>query len=348
MKPFVALMLFFACNVHADIKSDSRAIEHAPIGVSADHFHKKGESMISVRHGHMKMGGTIFNGNDISFNDVLAMPNPLGNMPSNLSVIPTDMTMQMSMVGGMYAPTDSVTLMMMGMFVSKDMNLNTYQAMMNRDLLGDFNTSSSDISDFSMGALIKLKETGISRLHAEISLQHSIGSRNTKGVVLTPMGKNMNMTLPYGMQSGDGATRVILGMTHVKKLSNKMRWGNQARIKIAVSKDHWAFGDHTEVNSWLQYEVNQAVSLSSRLKWTHQSKISGRDPTISAPVQTASPENYGGREWHIGFGINLLTQLFPGNRDRFGLELMMPVEQQKNNLQMKTDYQVIFGYQKTF
>ena len=41
MKPFVALMLFFACNVHADIKSDSRAIEHAPIGVSADHFHKK-------------------------------------------------------------------------------------------------------------------------------------------------------------------------------------------------------------------------------------------------------------------------------------------------------------------
>ncbi len=27
-----------------------RAVDHAPIGVMGDHFHKKGESMISLRH----------------------------------------------------------------------------------------------------------------------------------------------------------------------------------------------------------------------------------------------------------------------------------------------------------
>ena len=348
MKYLALVILFFACNVHADSESNSRAIDHAPIGVSADHYHKKGESMISVKHGYMKMGETIFNGDSISFDDVLAMPNPLNTTPMNLSVIPTDMSMQMSMVGGMYAPTNSVTLMAMGMFVSKKMDLNTYQAMMNRDLLGKFSTSSSDLSDISIGALIKLKETETTRLHTEITLQYSIGDQNTRGVALTPMGKNMEMTLPYGMQSGDGSTRLVLGLTQVKKLNEKMRWGNQARIKTAISKADWAFGDHTELNSWLQYEVNQAVSLSSRLKWTHQGKISGRDQTISAPVQTANPENYGGKEWHIGFGINLLTHIIPGNKDRLSLEILQPIKQQKNNLQMKTDYQVIFGYQKTF
>ena len=69
---------------------------------------------------------------------------------------------------------------------------------------------------------------------------------------------------------------------------------------------------------------------------------------ISAPVQTANPENYGGREVHFALGVNFLTHILPGKSDRFGLELIKPIQQEKNNLQMDTDYQFILGYQKAF
>ena len=42
-----------------------------------------------------------------------------------------------------------------------------------------------------------------------------------------------------------------------------------------------------------------------------------------------------------------LDAFFSGNNS-IGIEILKPVNQNKNNLQMKTDYQVIIGYQKSF
>lgn len=348
MKFLLPLLFLFSSHSYADTKSNSRAIDHAPIGVMGDHYHKKGEAMFSVRHSYMKMSGNRYNGDNVSTQDILAMPNPLGNMPANLSVVPVEMTMKMTMVGGMYAPTNKITLMAMGMFMSKDMDLNTYQPMMNRDLLGTFSTSSSDISDISLGALIKLQESDTSRWHGQLAVQKSVGSNDIKGVVLTPMNMQMSMTLPYGMQPSDRATKLVVGITNVTKLTERWLWGNQLRKKFTISDDDWAFGNHTELNSWAQYELNQAIALSSRLQITHQGKISGKNPMIMAPVQTANPENYGGSEVIFGLGVNIVMKILPGEADRFGLEVTKPLAQDKNGLQMSSDYKISFGYQKSF
>ena len=351
MHVFKSILLFLilsSLSLTAYSDSAMGAIDHAPIGVMADHYHKKGESMISVRQGYMDMSGNLLDGKSISNSQILAMPNPLGDMPANLSVVPTEMDMKMTMIGAMYAPSDRVTLMAMVMSMSKDMTLNSYQPMMGRNLIGSFSTSSSDISDISLGALIKLQETDTSRWHGEVTVQQSIGDNKAKDVVLTPMGMNMEMILPYGMQAGDDATRLVLGLTNLRTLSDKVVWGNQLRSRFVVSDNDWSFGDQTELNTWLQYALNKSVSFSSRLKVVYQDKLSGRNPMISAPVQTANPENYGGREVHFALGVNFLTHILPGKSDRFGLELIKPIQQEKNNLQMDTDYQFILGYQKAF
>ena len=345
---FLILLSFSSFTLFAYADSGARAIDHAPIGVMADHYHKKGESMISVRQGYMDMSGNLLDGKSISNSQILAMPNPLGDMPANLSVVPTEMDMKMTMIGAMYAPSDRVTLMAMVMSMSKDMTLNSYEPMMGRNLIGSFSTSSSDISDISLGALIKLQETDTSRWHGEVTVQQSIGDNKAKDVVLTPMGMNMEMILPYGMQAGDDATRLVLGLTNLRTLSEKVVWGNQLRSRFVVSDNDWSFGDQTELNTWLQYALNKSVSFSSRLKVVYQDKLSGRNSMISAPVQTANPENYGGREVHFALGVNFLTHILPGKSDRFGLELIKPIQQEKNNLQMDTDYQFILGYQKAF
>ena len=122
---------------------------------------------------------------------------------------------------------------------------------------------------------------------------------------------------------------------------------NQIKRKIVVNNSHWSFGDQTELNSWLQYSLGKQISFSSRLKFVDQDAISGRDPTIVAPVQTATPDNYGGKELHFGVGINWAMNLSPGGNDSLGFELLRPLIQNKNNLQMKSDHQIVLGYKKS-
>ena len=317
-----------------------------PVGVMGS-LHHEG-FMFSIKHGRMTMEGNILDGDNIATADILQMPNPLGNMPANLSVVPECMDMSMTMVEGMYAYSKNITFMLMGTFMSKDMTLNTYAPMMNRDLLGQFNTSSSDLSELTFSTLFRIAQHGSSQWHGEVAYQKSVGANDQQDMVLTPMNMMMEMVLPYGMQSGDGASRLILGITNTRKINEKLTWGNQLKRNTVLDKKDWSYGNRTELNSWLQYPLNETVNLSSRLKFISQGAISGNSQLISAPVQTANPANYGGEELHLGFGANFKLNIFPGGNDALGIEILTPLMQDKNNLQMKTDYQVIVGYQKSF
>jgi hypothetical protein len=238
--------------------------------------------------------------------------------------------------------------MMMGTYVSKDMTLSTYAAMMDRNLLGTFNTSSSDLSELTFSALRTLSDMDNSKWHAEVTLQKSLGKNEQTGLVLTPMGTEMNMILPYAMQPSDKATRIILGLNNSRKLSEKVSWTNQARFKKVLDEEEWAYGDQLELNSWVQYQYKPSLSLSTRLKFVSQKDISGSNPMIMAPVQTASPENYGGDELHIGFGANYDLSLLTSKQDVFGIEVLFPVIQDKNGLQMKTKHQIVLGFNRSF
>ena len=325
----------------------SQAIGHAPIGVMADHMHKKGESMISLRAFYMKMKSNSLDGSSISDSEILVIDNPHSNSPAKLSVIPIKMSMKMLTLGGMYAPSDDVTLMFMTMFMDKSMNLNTYHAM-TRNNIGSFNSSSSDLSGLSFSALVKIDEQDKSRWHGEIGLKFSVGDKNEKGQVLTPMNTNMEMTLPYGMQSGDESVALIIGFTNLYTLSDEHVFGNQIRFFKNISSKEWHYGDKTYFDSWYQYSVSKNFSISSRLRLNHQKEISGLDPNITAPIQTSITSNYGGFTAEIGLGFNFLTQIFPGSEDRLALEIINPIINEKNGLQMKDKTNIVFGFQKSF
>jgi len=304
--------------------------------------------MFSIKNSYMSMKGNILNGDDISDSDILRMPNPLGRMPKNLSVIPQKMKMQMTMIEGMYAPSKDLTFMLMGTYVHKDMDLNTHSAMMKRDLIGAFSSSASGLSDITFSTLFKLSESEQSKLFAEIAYQQPIGSNSKSAVVLTPMGKRMQMTMPYGMQLGDKASRLIFGFTNIININSSLRWGNQFKRKTVLNHDAWHFGDQTEINSWFKLVIKDDVSVSARLKFLHEDMIKGSNAHISAPVQTANPNNYGGSQLFLGLGGNYKFTIFSSKHHILGFECLLPVSQEKNNLQMKTDYQLVFSYQRHF
>ena len=219
---------------------------------------------------------------------------------------------------------------------------------MMRNNIGSFNSSSSDLSDLSFSVLVKIKEQNKSRWHAEIGLKFSVGEKTEKGKVLSPMNTNMEMFLPYGMQSGDDSFGLVVGFTNLYTFTDQHTFGNKIRFFRNISSKEWHYGDKTYFDSWYQYSVSKNFSISSRLRLNHQQDISGFDSNIKSPVQTSITSNYGGFTAEVGLGFNFLTQIFPGSEDRLALEIINPIINEKNGLQMKDKTKIVFGFQKSF
>jgi|TARA_B110000093_G_C12895603_1_gene378051 hypothetical protein len=319
-----------------------------PIGVMGDHLAMKGNWMLSMRVSQMKMKGNILHGDNIEDADILVQPNPysaMPNMPMNLSVVPEDMTMNMLMVGGMYAPSDDVTLMAMAMFNNKEMHLDTYKGMMGREFLGSFDTSTSDLGSVSLTALRKLYQTPQHRAHLHLGITKGMGKNDDSGQVLTPMNMRVSMTLPYAMQSSDQSTRLIAGITNVSSFGDF--WvGNQLMFNTAVAEEDWSLGNRWDLNSWVQRPLNEYFSYSARLHFSTEKAINGRSLTIMAPVQTANPDNYGGQKIDFAVGMNAVANFFGGENHRLGFEVVLPIKQNKRGLQMNDDYTLVLGYKK--
>ena len=351
MKFFYKLFLTLPFFLNNTLIAADGAISHAPIGVMGDHLHKKNELMFSLRFIQMKMKKNLLNGVKVSDDQILNQPNiysSMPGMPDNLSIVPNEMTMNMLMTGVMYAPTDEITLMGMAMFTEKKMELSTYSPMMGRNFLGSFNTSASGLSNFSVVALIKLHENLFSRSHFHLGIDKSNGNSNVQGTILTPMNMSVSTTLPYGMQIGDNSLSLSTGLTLVASWKNLI-WGSQYIYKSVIDKDEWAFGNKLSSSTWVQKKLSYNFSISARASYVQSEKISGINPSIAGPVQTANPENYGGRVINGAVGINLVTNFFDfSGKDRFAFELVFPIDQDKNGIQMKTSNSLIFGYQRSF
>jgi hypothetical protein len=340
-------VLFITLFLSQILFSQESAIDHAPIGVMADHFHSENEVMISFRQSLMYMEGNILDGNSIQDNEIIEIPHSLSSSPSNLSVVPQDMQMSMSMLGLMYAPSDRLTLMGMAMFMNNSMQLNTYQPMMDRDLIGSFDTNSGGLSSLGIGGLIPIHSNDNSRLHVHVGLEKSSTENQAKGEILTPMNMQMEMILPYGMQIGDGALRFSGSLTYVIKPDSNSVIGIQGFIRKSLKEEEWAFGDQRILNAWYQKSYSQDLSWSTRLEARNQDKISGSNPLITQPIQTAYPHNYGGTSLNLSIGLNKVVSFLPGRHpERIGIEFTIPVYQNKNGIQMKDECNLILGIQK--
>ena len=340
-----------------------KASHHPPIGVMGGEYHKKGEFMFSFRFMKMKMKGNRQGEEELSDYQVISFPNPfaMGNMPSKISVVPKEMEMNMSMTSLMYGFNNRVTGMTMLKFVNKNMKLNTYSPVADlpcvkiypsppecRSLLGSFNSSSSGLASFNISMLIKLKETKSNRWHVELGFEKSIGKNDIKGEVLSPANTKLNIVLPYSMQTGDKGTRLVAGLTFVRR---NMEWtyGIQTKLNKTLNQEKWNYGNSLSMNSWIQKGLSHKTSLSFRYSYLNQKTINGKDMMIMAPVQTSNPKNYGGRFHEIGVGVNRLINFEDSKHgNRVGLELVYPLKQDLNGLQMQRDWSVRLGYQTSF
>ena len=337
-------------------KHAPRADAHAPIGVMGDHIHGQGELMLSYRFMNMWMQGNQIGEDNVSPDTIVTtVPNRFFGapmQPPTLRVVPTKMNMNMSMFGAMYGLTDRITLTAMLPYLDKDMTNITYKGGIGTKSLGRFSTNSDGVGDLSFGGIVGLYEASTEEsdehLNLGMMLSAPTGSISEKGRILTPMGGTPIVTLPYAMQLGSGTWDLIPSLTYTHRMGN-LSFGGQYRgiYRLENENDHgYRLGNLNQVTGWTAYEWAPWISNSLRVAYQNLDDISGIDPNITGPVQTANPDFYGGDRADLLFGVNLIGQKGVVCGHRLAGEFGMPFYQNLNGPQLETDYRFTLGWQK--
>lgn len=346
------LVIAPAAAIADELGAPIRADGHAPIGVMGDHMHKKGEWMLSYRYMHMDMEGNRIGTNDVSPDTIVStVPNRFAG-PPNLRVVPLSMTMDMHMLGAMYAPTNNLTLMVMTTYVEKDMRHVTYQGPSGLAVKGYFKTNTEGFGDTRVSGLIRLYDDAFhNHVHLNLGLNLPTGSISEHGSVLPPtMAPSLATRLPYAMQLGTGTFDLLPGITYTGRSGN-ISWGAQFRSEIRLEDENdegYAWGDLYGATGWVAYEWAPWISTSVRLDAWTQGSIDGIDPSIALPVQTANPDFYGGEQVFAYFGANLVGQTGALRGHRLAFEVGVPVYRDLNGPQLETDWNFTVGWQKAF
>lgn len=335
-----------AClKINAQETQVSRPDSHAPIGVMGDHVHKKGEFMVSYRFISMPMEDNLVGTDKISSDEIVTEVENVFGAPPTLRVVPERMTMNMHMVGAMYAVSDKLTLMGMTMFLSSEMDHTTYQGMMGTSVLGEFTTETSGISDTRITALYKLTDFS----HFNLGVSIPTGSIEETDQILTPMNETPSPRLPYPMQLGSGTWDLLPAITYANR-SDQFGWGAQANaiLRLGENEYDYSLGNRIGFTTWGSYLLTSWLSTSLRLDFMSLGSIDEMDENIMAPVQTANPDFHGGTRLDALFGINLIGQSGFVKNQRIAAELGIPVYQDLNGPQLQTLSILTLGYQYAF
>ena len=303
---------------------------HAPIGVMGDHLMREGEIMLSYRFMSMEMDGNR-NGTDR-----VSTPLP------DYMVSPLSMTMDMHMLGAMYAPSDKLTLMLMLPFTSISMDHIRHMGSL------DFTTESSGVGDVKLGATYGLFARPGSDFLFNIIVSVPTGSIDERDDIPT-MPTPSYAHLPYPMQLGSGTWDLTPGLTYVQTYDS-WSWGAQGlyTFRTGENDNGYSLGNKLDATAWLAKKVAKSTSLSFRLKVLDWDNIDGSDDKLlpMPTVPTKDTDKRGGTRVDAMLGVNFvpwgLTSL------RLAAEAGVPVYQKLDGPQLETDLVFTLGALYTF
>jgi hypothetical protein len=241
---------------------------------------------------------------------------------------------------------DGQPLIFVAQHLSKDMDHATYMGGTGTNVLGSFRVQTSGIGDTSVSALVRIRESVNSRLHASMGLSLPTGKTDALATVLTPMNSLAALRAPYPMQLGSGTYDLLPGLTYTNFLSDQASAGLQWRgvIRTGDNDEGYTLGDEHRLTGWYARQITNRLSWSARVEYFERANVDGFDPMIRAPVQTADPERQGASRIDVGLGLNVALS----GGHRFSLEDLSPVDQNLDGPQLEVDDQLMLGYQLSF
>ena len=334
-----AAVLFAASALSAESHHDHHAHHQhhptgvhsdAPIGVMGSHMHSAGEWMFSYRFMRMTMDGMLDGTDSVSTSALLQMGGDY-----NYMMVPTEMSMDMHMLGSMYGITDRLTIMGMINYIDNEMDMERRMGTPRT-----FSTSSSGLGDISLSLLYLFNQSEQQQWHGSIGLSLPTGSIDEEDD--TPMGSNTH--LPYNMQLGSGTFDLKPSITYLGTAKN-MSWGAQIQsiIRLGENDNEYTLGNRNNLTLWYAYNKIPTATATVRLNYNDWGKIDGDDKELSmSPMMNpnADPDLRGGQRLDLGLGLNSSH-----GKHRFSIELLFPILQDLDGPQMETTLSTVLGYQ---
>jgi len=290
-----------------------------------DHVHAKGEFMVSYRAMTMGMNQIFDGSRSIGGN-------------AGYMVAPSQMTMDMNMLGIMYAPTSKLTLMVMSSYKHNTM-----------DMQNPMGVKVMEMKSSGMG------DTGFSAYYQVLNQKHGRGSINAHiGLGLSlPTGdidkKARNgRDLPFPMQLGSGTYDLSPSATYNHYIDDFWSWGGQAKATFHTRTNDagYTLGNNINLTTWVARKLNANFSVSGRVNFkawsgvdgTQTNSLNSMNPMMSLP---ADPNNSGGTRTDLYFGLNYIHD----SGVRLATEIGKTVYQDLQGVQLGNDWSLNFGVQ---
>lgn len=300
-----AVFTSFNLSAHSDNHYGKRSDGHAPMGVMGDHFHNQGEWMITLRTMRMQME-----------NETTDFNQPL------MGMTPVNMQTQMTMLGGMYGLSDSVTLMANIPYLDRSMDMLMPNMMTGMNM--PMENTSKGFGDLKLGSAIRLRETESDRLHTTVMVSLPTGSIDesvTRSMMMNGNTMEMTTVLPAMMQLGSGTYDLMSGITYVSfqdKTSYGLQWRNVTRF--GENDRDYKLANQNNATAWGAYNFNDSVSMSLRGQYFTRAGVDKR--------------------WDVGVGMNFIS----AGGHRLAAEYLVPVEHDSDSVMEAQDYWTV-GYQ---
>ena len=313
----------------------SRPDSHAPVGVMGDHAHKKREFMLSYRFMAMDMHGLQFGSTSLKPADVL----------KDFMMAPTAMQMPMHMFGAMYASHDKITFMGMTSYQQRQMEMEGSRQHIEGSHeypVGHHKMPSIGIGDVKLEGLVTLWKRPDLTLLANVGVSLPTGS-------ISEAGETGNL-LPYPMQLGSGSFEAHPGVT-LFGYHRSWSYGSQLRgvFPLHVNASEYQHGHTVTGTVWGAQQMNDWLSLSSRLLFSQSGNLIGGNPALNSAMSPSHRSDSRGGTWlESGISSNLRVPKGPLVGQRLVVELVLPVYQNLTGTQLKNRWRLIPGWQYAF
>ena len=221
---------------------------------------------------------------------------------------PTDMSMTMSMINIMYAPTDWLNLMLMPQFVAKKMNLRELEGRPPPRLdvhehTGIGGHETGGVGDTIFAALVNIWDQPGHQVHMGLGFSAPTGAVDLE---FRRIAREDGGVLHFGMQLGSGTWDFLPSVTY-NGMYGDWSWGAQLSGTVRMQEENksgYRLGNIFQATSWGNYNFTPWLSASLRGVYTWQDSIHGDFNSFNARSGPMDyPDNYGGSFWDVGFGV---------------------------------------------
>ncbi len=324
------LFLLFAAVVFADTSEEHQDCP-VPISVIGNHVHTSGEMMFSYRFMTMDMRGIQSGIDPVETVDVL----------KDFMMTPIAMDMRMHMFGAMFAPHDKLTFMGMTSYQQRHMEMegaHQHATGHHDHPVGMHEMSSAGIGDVKLDSLFTLWKNYNFTLIGNAGVSFPTGS-------ITQQADDRRI-LPYPMQLGSGSFEARPGITFFATRSN-WSYGGQLRGSFPLNSNtnEYRNGNTITATTWGAQRVNNWISLSARLLFSHKGSIMGHHPDLDLNrTPSHRPDFQGFNRLDMAISSNLIVLA----GQRLAIEFILPVYQDLTGTQLKNTWKLVIGWQYAF